>query len=108
MQKPVKRGTERQQLISKLLIAAAGCIGCNGGMCGYAAAGGPTKVSWKIGMPLLMIMFQVIVILTGLILPLSDKKQRKIYWIVSELLFAVTFVFWGSILLITHWDDLFI
>ena len=101
MQKPLKRGTDKQQLISKLLIAAAGCIGCNGGMCGYAAACGPTAISWKIGVPFLMIMFQLIVILNGLVLPMSNKKYRKTYWIVSELLFTVTFGLWGFIILLT-------
>ena len=101
MRKPLKRGTDKQQLLSKLALAAAACIGCNYGMCCYAAACGPTAISWKIGVPFLMIMFQLIVILTGLVLPMSNKKYRKTYWIVSELLFTVTFGLWGFIILLT-------
>ena len=53
-------------------------------------------------MPLLILMFEVIVVMAGLIRPLHSPKYRKIYWIVSELLFGITLAFWGTIVMITH------
>ena len=93
---------DMKRLIAGLLISAAACFVCNAGIGGFAAAAGaPTIIPWEIGVPLLIVLFQVVIIVTARMLPPETKKQRIVYWAVSEILFAATAGIWGFVILST-------
>ena len=89
-----------KRTIIRLLLNAAAFLGVNAGIAGFAAAkGAPTVLPWEIGVPLLIVLFQAAIILNARILPLETKKQKAVYWVISETLFALTAGIWGYIIL---------
>lgn len=88
-----------KRLVIKLLLSALAFAGVNAGICGYAAAkGARVFLPWKIGIPLLIVLFQVFIILNACICPLETKKQKRIYLCISEGLFVLTAGVWGTII----------
>lgn len=62
-----------------------------------AATKGDTSyfISWKVEETILFILLQIFMIVDYFIYPLKNRKQKIIFWCVSELLVLVTVYVWG-------------
>ena len=86
-----------RKLSVKLILSFAAFLTANLWLIGKGSAKGAADflVSPAVEETILFILLQIIVILIYYIRPLTIRKSRIIYWLISEAFVAITFFFWG-------------
>ena len=94
-----------RKLSVKLILSFAAFLTANLWLIGKGSAKGAADflVSPAVEETILFILLQIIVILIYYIRPLTIRKTRIIYWLISEAFVAITFFFWGIFIVGPIW-----
>ena len=94
-----------RKLSVKLILSFAAFLTANLWLIGKGSAKGAADflVSPAVEETILFILLQIIVILIYYIRPLTIRKFRIIYWLISETFVAITFFFWGIFIVGPIW-----
>ena len=94
-----------KKTIVKLILAFAAFLAVNLWLVGKGVMKGAADyfISAPVEETILFILLQIAVMVIYFIRPLTDKKSKLIYWIVSEILVLSTFFFWGIFIVGPIW-----
>ena len=94
-----------RKLSVKLILSFTAFLTANLWLIGKGSAKGAADflVSPVVEETILFILLQIIVILIYYIRPLTIRKSRIIYWLISEAFVAITFFFWGIFIVGPIW-----
>ena len=94
-----------KKLIIKLILSISAFLTVNMWIIGKGVTKGAAKyfISSTVEETILFIALQLIVIVIYFIHPLKTKKEKLIYWCISETLVIITVIFWGLIVVGPIW-----
>lgn len=94
-----------KKTITKLILSFSAFLATNLWIIGKGVTKGAAKyfISSTVEETILFILLQIFVIAIYFIHPLKTKKEKLIYWCISETLVIITVIFWGLIVVGPIW-----
>lgn len=95
-----------KKIITKLILSFSAFLATNMWIIGKGVTKGSAKyfISSTVEETILFIILQILVIVIYFIHPLKTKKEKLIYWCISETLVIITVLFWGVLIVGPIWS----